>query len=149
MIGQLALSSKENNSNYDEDGTFICTKCGSKHTYKNGINKQGKQKYKCKDCNAVRTNTKGHLMFSSKKDITQWVVFIKSLLDEDSLTVSADKANISIRTAFRWRHNVLYILNNLLNQEVLTELVHLDETVYHVVFKNRNKPNIQEKKKRG
>ena len=75
--------------------------------------------------------------------------FIESLLDGVSLSVSSEKAKISLRTAFRWRHKVLYLLNNKLNKTPLTGTVTLDETLFPNIQKSKNVPLSSEPAKRG
>lgn len=139
---------KDNLSCFEED-KFICHHCSGTHTCKAGKSKQGKQRYKCHDCNRFMIADRNTITFSSKKEFSQWVVFTKSLFDQDSLTVSAKKANISKRTSFRWRHKILYLLNSLLNKEALNDVVYVDETMFPVVYKNPKNPNMVEVKKRG
>lgn len=133
----------------DEGGKYRCHLCSSVNTYKSGINKQGKQRYHCADCKKTRIAQQNTITFSTKKDFSQWALYLQSMLDGDSLMVSAEKAGISKRTAFRWRHKILIVLNNRLNQAVLYDVVHLDETMFPVVYKSRTIGTSQEKSKRG
>lgn len=126
-----------------KDDKFICKHCQSTNTIKVGFNATNKQRYKCNDCNKIMIETTGMINFSSKKSFNQWILFLESLLNGDTLEVSADKANISERTSFRWRHKILFALNKLLNQEVLSDVVTLDETLFPVVYKNPNRPSIE------
>lgn len=128
---------------------FVCKHCGSTDTIKAGFNRQKKQQYKCKCCSKRMISGRDSLTFSSKKEFSQWVLFIESLLNGDPLVISASKARISKRTAFRWRHKTQYILISLLNQEVLTTEVYLDETLLNVSFKNANHAKLEKIKKRG
>lgn len=133
------------------DDKFVCHDCGGTHTRKAGKTKQGKQRYYCVDCKKYTIAEKHAITHSSKKSFSQWVTFIQSMLDGDCLRLSADKANISKRTAFRWRHKILDILNKHMNKEVLKGEVYLDETLLPVVYKdkNPNTPNQCKEKKRG
>lgn len=126
-----------------------CCKCGGSNIHKMGFTPQNKQRYKCKTCNKTMISTRDSLMFSSKKKLSQWIDFIQSLLEGDSLKVSAEKARISERNAFRWRHKVLYILNTKMNDTVLKESVSLDETLFPLVKKNKNIERSVQKQKRG
>ncbi|MDF9867504.1 transposase-like protein [Bacilli bacterium PM5-3] len=140
-----SIEKESNNST-----SIICPDCSSKQTVKNGKSPQGIQKYKCNDCGKTRVITRNKLTFSSKKKFSQWVRFIESLLAQDSLKVSCEKAKISKSTAFRWRIKVLNILTTLVNQDVLEGVIHLDETLVNKVLKDKNVPYISTKsKKRG
>ena len=83
-----------------KDNKFVCYHCGRTHTCEAGKTKQGKQRYKCHDCNKFMIAERNILTFSSKK------------------------VNISKRTAFRWRHKILF----------------------PVVYKNSKNPNIVKKR---
>lgn len=133
------------------DGKFVCNHCESHNTRKAGKTPQGKQRYYCKECGKYTIAEKHAVNHSSKKAFSQWVIFIQSMLDGDPLTISADKANISKRTAFRWRHKILDVLNKRMNTEILEGEVYLDETLIPVVHKDNNPatPNKSEEKKRG
>lgn len=134
---------------FTKDGKFICHSCGGIRTCKAGTNKQGKQKYKCHDCGKIMISQRNIITFSSKKDFSQWLIFLTSELDGNPLYVSAEKANISKRTAFRWRHKICYLLNSLLNRTCLEGIVYLDETLFPNIYKS---PKIKEEilpKKRG
>ena len=143
------IEKKQREIYFTENGTYICHKCGGTHTCKAGFNKQRKQRYKCHDCNKIMIAQQATITFSSKKKLSQWICFTQSMLDGDSLYVSAEKANISKRTAFRWRHKLLYILQYLLNQEVLEDITYLDETLFSLVDKNPKAKHVKEEKKRG
>ncbi len=133
----------------DDNDKLICKYCSSTNTIKAGKTKQCKQRYKCKDCNKNMITVRNTLLFSSKKKVPNWLSFIESLLDGDSLSVSSEKAKISLRTAFRWRHKVLYLLNNKLNKTPLTGTVTLDETLFPNIQKSKNVPLSSEPAKRG
>lgn len=135
---------------FDESGKFICRHCDSSNTLKAGINATEKQRYKCNDCGKIMIKTTGMITFSSKKGFNQWVLYLESLLNGDTIETSAEKANISLRTSFRWRHKIMYALNTLMNKEVLSDTVTVDETLFPVVYKNKNIPRDETvAKKRG
>lgn len=136
-------------ANFNDEGKFVCHHCGGSNTFKAGFTPQGKQRYYCEDCKKKMIMGRGYITFSSKKKEAQWCTFIQSMFDGDALQVSAEKANISKRTSFRWRQKVLFVLNQLMNKEVLDDTVHLDETLYPVVHKNKNKEKEDIPKKRG
>ena len=136
--------------NFDVVGKFICPRCSSNNTFKGGFSPQGKQRYKCGDCSSQRIIKRNNIAFSSKKDFSHWARFIKSMFELDSLKVSAHKASISQRTAFRWRHKVLMVLNKHLNKATLSGNVELDETLFPLVSKNKNdEKEIMQRAKRG
>lgn len=128
----------------------VCPDCLSSNVVKNGKSPQGVQKYKCNRCKKTRTITRNKLTYSSKKKFNQWARFIESLLAQDSLKVSCEKAKISRSTAFRWRIKILKIMCELNNQDILEGIVYLDETLTSKVLKDKNFPyNPNKIKKRG
>lgn len=133
----------------DDNNKLICKYCSGSNTIKAGTTKQSKQRYKCKDCNKYMIAERNTLLFSTKKTIPIWISFIESLLDGDSLIISSEKANISLRTAFRWRHKILYLMNNKMNNTPLTGVVTLDETLFPNIQKSKNVPLSTESAKRG
>lgn len=148
-IYQELLNKKVAEKYVDSKGKFICHYCSGTRTHKAGLTPQKKQRYKCVDCNKHMIAGRSHLTFSSKKKFKQWVLFIESLLNGDNLKVSADKADISQATAFRWRHKVFYIMNDKMNQTVLVDEIFLDETVYPNITKNPRAEKEHKPKKRG
>lgn len=100
---------------------------------KNGFNRQHKQIYRCKNecckCNNFSATTNS-ILFSTKKDISNWVMFLEAYFDENSFRVCADKANISENTAFFWRQKINFYLTAYLNKHILKDYIELDETVY-------------------
>lgn len=149
VLEAIILQDELLSQQFSKDGKFVCHLCHGTHTCKAGINKQGKQKYKCHDCKKEMILQRNVITFSTKKKFSQWVLFLQSELDGNSLGVSALKANISKRTAFRWRHKILYLLNSLLNTQCLEGTVYLDETLYPVVCKSAKSGKTIVKKKRG
>lgn len=122
--------------NEDIENTELkCPHCDCISIWKAGT-VQGKQRYRCSRCRRRFIEATNTLIFSTKKMKSQWLQFIRSMLDGDSLMVSAEKADISTRTAFRWRHKILYLLSVSMNDETLSGVVHIDETLYPVIYKN-------------
>lgn len=135
--------------NDTEESECICPHCNCKSIWKAGITDQGKQRYRCSRCKKRFIEDTNTLMFSTKKKKSNWLRFIRSMLDGDSLVVSAEKAEVSKRTAFRWRHKILYLLSLEMNDAILSGIVHIDETLYPVVHKSPNNKKEDVPSKRG
>ena len=133
----------------NDQGRLICPICSGTNTIRDGKTKQGVQKVRCNDCKKSPVISKGRIMHSSKKSFNQWAKFIESTLIQDKIEISALKAEISIRTAFRWRIKVLSILANLMNNVELEGTAFLDDTLIKEVEKNRNIPKSSTPKKKG
>lgn len=143
------LEPERKNRCHDSNEKFICFYCKGTKTCKAGKTKQNKQRYRCNDCKKTMISERNLLTFSSKKEMSSWFKFIESLLDGDSIKVSAEKANISRRTAFRWRHKVMYIMSKKMNKKVLSGVVTLDETLFSNKYKSRMINSVSTIKKRG
>ncbi|AGF56563.1 transposase-like protein [Clostridium saccharoperbutylacetonicum] len=87
-----------------------CPTCESKHYIKYGSFK-GIQRYKCKECGKTFSNITKSLWSYSKKDSSKWIKFTEYVLERKSLRFCSEKLEISLVTAFYWRHKVLQGLN--------------------------------------
>lgn len=128
--------------NFHANGKYLCNHCGSFHTHKYGKNNQGKQRYKCLTCHKVMISQQETITFATKKDFSQWIIFLDSLLNGDSLELSAKKSNISKSTARRWRYKILAVLHKKLNKVKLNGIIQLDETPFSNIHKDKTKPTI-------
>lgn len=124
--------------------TTVCPKCGKTHIRKNGFNEKHEQRYKCSNCGKTFINRSNTLMFWSKLTLSQWQSIFFSVLDNDSLPKIASKAGISETSAFYNRHKILYILTQIMNEDILYDMVTLDDT-----YLNYEEKDYVSKRKRG
>ncbi|WP_078236064.1 IS1595 family transposase [Haemophilus paracuniculus] len=63
----------------------------------------------------------------------------------------AKRCEISLSTAFIWRHKILDLIRNIMNKSILTDVVQADETYTGISFKGNHKvlKSIREAFKRG
>lgn len=115
-----------------------CPHCNSTSFKKNGT-KNKAQRYLCKDCNKTFTDTNNTILFSGKKDIEVWKKYIHCLLEKHSLRKTAQICNISLPTAFAWRHKILDTLQTMMNEVELNGIVEADETFFPLSFKGNHK----------
>lgn len=110
-----------------DENNLKCPHCGSTHVYKNGKTPQGVQRYKCacKKTFILRHNT---LTYHSRLTLDQWSTMLCSTLNNDSLKRMAALADISITSAFYCRHKILYVLVQIMNEDILLDEAELDET---------------------
>lgn len=120
--------------NSQEPNDIICPYCGSKHVHKYGKNRQGNQRYQCacKRTFILKYNT---LTYHSHLNLKQWETILFSTLNNDYLSQTASLAEISIPTAFYCRHKILYVLVQLMNEDILLDEAELDET--YLTFQNK------------
>jgi transposase-like protein len=84
-----------------------CPSCNAKKYIKYGSYK-GIQRYKCKECGKTFSNVTNSLWSYSKSDPIKWIKFIEYVFERKSLRFCAEKLEISLVTAFYWRHKVLH-----------------------------------------
>ncbi|GFZ30437.1 hypothetical protein CSC2_09630 [Clostridium zeae] len=119
-----------------------CPSCKCREYIKYGFYK-GIQRYKCKICGITFSKTTNSLWSYSKKDTRTWMGFIELLLEKKSLRFCAKKLNISLVTAFYWRHKILHSINLDITPNKLRGIVHVGKTIIHENFKGcRNVKSI-------
>ena len=115
-----------------------CPHCGGIHIKKNGkVN--GIQRYICKDCHKTFGNTHKTILKSSKKDLATWKLYVHCMVEKYSLRKCAQKCNISLPTAFAWRHKILDALQNMMAEVNLNGVVEADETFTQISYKGNHK----------
>ncbi|WP_459481509.1 transposase [Clostridium saccharoperbutylacetonicum] len=119
-----------------------CPTCDSKHYIKYGFF-NGIQRYKCKECGKTFSIVSNSLWSYSKKESTQWVKFTEYVLERKSLRFCAEKLEISLVTAFYWRHKVLHGLNYDSVPEKLSGDVHIAKKLIPENFKGSKNITIQ------
>ncbi|MBP3201099.1 MAG: IS1595 family transposase [Lachnospiraceae bacterium] len=118
--------------------TKECPHCHSKHIIKCGKS-SNKQKYYCKECNTYFIPTENTLLFNTKKDISVWATYMNCMLDKKSIRECAKICNISLKTSFNWRHKILDVLSNMMNDVKLNGIVESDETYTAISYKGNHK----------
>lgn len=101
-----------------------CPHCNNTYVIKYGRYKN-EQRYQCKSCHktfSARTNTP---WYHSKKDLNLWVKYSKLMFNMTSLRESAKELNISLPTAFYWRHKILASIKNQVDVKSLDDSVHI------------------------
>lgn len=123
---------------FSNDAVLTCHKCGSVHLAKHGKDARGKQRYKCKDCNATRTANSANIFSGSHKDAEQWKKFIMFTLEGRNLRYCAEQCRISLPTSFNWRHKILSALTSKQFSDTFNGLVEIDEAFVNVSFKGNH-----------
>lgn len=127
----------------------LCPRCQSSHKIRYGKDAFHNQRYQCKDCGKYFSDITGTLLSYSKKEASQWHLYIESLLRGDTLVQSADIVGICEQTSLVWRHKILSICADITDTSLsLHDTVYLDEKLVPV-----NHPGIPckepKEKKRG
>ena len=84
-----------------------CPNCHGNKYIKYGSYKEI-QRYKCKDCGKTFSKTTNSLWSYSKKEPIKWIKFVEYVMERKSLRFCAKKLEISLVTAFYWRHKILH-----------------------------------------
>lgn len=129
-------------SNHPLQDRCCCPRCQSINVVKNG-HKDSIQRFKCKDCGKTFTFSNNTILFSTKKDLYTWKKYCECFLDKKSLRRCAEVCDISLETAFRWRHKILDALQNMQSEVTLKGIVESDETFFDLSFKGTKKENFE------
>lgn len=117
-----------------------CPHCNSSSIVKIGIRqtKTGMhQRYRCKECCKIFTETSRTVMSRSRKSIEIWKIFIDSMLLGLSLSEQAELCGINRITAFHWRHKILDAVQ-LKEQTKLKGIIEADETFFPTSYKGNH-----------
>ncbi len=120
-----------------------CPFCESTSIVKNGTH-GGRQRFLCKECDKTFGETTNTVLHSTKKDLKQWVLFAWCMIRGFSLKRCHEEVEISARTAFFWRHKILFAIADEIKNDTLDGLVETDETYF--LESHKGKRNIDWKK---
>lgn len=87
-----------------------CPRCGAQSIIKRGKDHQGRQRFRCKECERSFTAASSSIFRSSKMPIETWNAFIDSFTEGDTLRASASKCEVSLRTAWYMKRRVIQAL---------------------------------------
>ncbi len=121
------------------DGEGSCIYCDGNHVVKNGKRKDGVQRFLCRDCHRSFIASSDSITSRTRKPISVWAAYLKCMLDQKTLKQSSEECDISVSTAFIWRHKILDTLSELTEKAYLTGVVEADETFFNVSFKGNHK----------
>ena len=131
----------KDNRNYNENENAdirVCPHCGSIHTKKNGFYLSGRQKYKCKDCNKVFSDTNGTVVYHSKLSIDTWIKMIEYTLQGMSIRVIARNLNLNKDTVLYNRFRIASVIRQLEeNRDDFPSMAEGDEYYIPLSFKDR------------
>lgn len=130
---------KEIYSNENIKSYFYCPHCGSEYFIKFG-KYDGIQRYRCKSCRKTFSNTTNSLWKYSKHPPDKWLAFVELLGENKTLDYCARSLEISIVTAFNWRHKVLHGIENSYKPRELKNLIFMEMNYSRKNYKgSRNK----------
>lgn len=137
ILGSYATEvTNEVNENRFSKGK-ICPRCGHEEVSRNGKFK-GKQRYICKSCRKTFTDFTRSPRYNSKKDISQWILYTKCMINGYSIRKCANIVGISIPTSFYWRHKILDAIRAYMNVGNVGGVVEVDETFFRLSYKGNH-----------
>ena len=123
-----------------------CPHCKASHIKRHG-KPNGRQRYRCKACSKTFMCTINTPFFRLRK-VEEWLPYFKCMLDSLTIRKSARRCNMSIKTAFKWRHCFL-ALPNREKAERLSGIVEIDETLFRYSEKGNRDLNRKSHKRGG
>lgn len=139
-------------TNYDNLSIHVdhCPHCGSVRYVKNGFNPKHKQKYRCKDCNAVFMATTGTMFTHSKTTFDNWSTFIAGELNSLTLQQQSVATGLSVTTCFNMRHKLYQAASFMNERTYLDGQTELDMSYTKINLKGTKPENMPRlSKKRG
>jgi len=104
-----------------------CPSCGGRHIGHWGF-RSGLKRYRCKDCGRTFNSLSGTPLAKLRKK-EKWADYARGMQASESLQKSADRLDISKKTAFKWRHRFLEKPTQV-KPEKLSGVVENDETFF-------------------
>lgn len=119
---------------------IFCPHCGCVENIVKFGKYNGIQRYKCKNCNATFSSLTKTVFARSQKSIDIWEKYIGCMQDGLSIAKSAEICDISIPTAFVWRHKILDALSEYRKKNSkLKGVIESDSTFFRVSYKGTRK----------
>ena len=115
-----------------------CPYCQSKYFVKNGIQNNA-QRFLCRNCKKSFVEQTGTILSYTKKNLAVWEKYINCMIEKYPLRKCAKVCNISLQTAFYWRHKILDALQEMMNEVELNGVVQADETFTQISYKGHHK----------
>ena len=116
-----------------------CIYCGSTHVVKNGTRKDGTQRFLCRDCKKSFLPTSKSVTSRTRKRLSVWTTYLKCMIEKKTLRETSEECQISMATAFLWRHKILDGLHEMAENVYLDGVVEADETFFNVSYKGNHK----------
>lgn len=135
-----ALKGETSTDSVQTEKITVCRRCGEKGAVaKFGKDKNGKQRYRCKYCGSTFIATSYSAISHTHCDLYKWEKYIECLLAGLSLEKCSRICDISVRTAFVWRHKILSVLQKDQSNRVLAGIIELDEAFFPISYKGNRK----------
>ena len=121
-----------------ENGEVVaCPHCGSATIVKSGT-KDGKQRYKCKDCGKTFMQTTNTLLHRTRLTREQWKELLRGMVENLSISKIADNIGMSTKAVWYNKNKVLSMLHEYFyEQDHFKDIAECDEYSVHLSFKGK------------
>lgn len=124
----------------------VCKCCGSGDVIRWG-KRNGRQRYRCPPCKCTFTaftNTP----LAKLRHPEKWGKYLEGMTHSMPLRPAAEVCDINLKTAFRWRHRFLQVIEDD-QADTLEGIVELDETFFRESFKGQRRGLPRPARQRG
>lgn len=135
-FSEIVYNEETNPKNYTE--AVSCSNCKSNNICKNGKDRNGIQRYKCRECGHTFSATSNTLSSHTSQSVGQWMSFILGLFNSESCETLSKKCGISMPTAHNWRLKVFAALEHLEKDVKLSKVIMADDTRLPYSFKGNH-----------
>lgn len=124
-----------------KDGNIVaCPHCGSVGIKKHG-KKDGRQRYRCKDCGKTFIETSNTMLYRSKLTAEQWKKLIEGIVQHLSLPQIAENVGISPSGVWYNRQKILDCMKSMfVEQDNFADIAEFDEYEVHMSFRGKRDP---------
>ena len=121
---------------------IACPHCGSASVIKHGT-KDGKQRYRCKDCKKTFVETTNKVSHHSRLSEWQWKEIIKGMILNLSIGQISDITGLSTKAVWYNKNKVLQLVSNRFGeQDTFKDIAECDETEVHLSYKGKRDPRF-------
>ena len=121
---------------------LVCPHCGivgdSKKIIRRGYNKNGAQRYFCKECGHFFVPSTNTALSHTHKSADVWKRFIEMTITGESIAECAVMCGIAYQTAFTWRHKILNVFKKAQESTMMDGIVEVDEMLVKLNFKGNH-----------
>lgn len=135
-FSEIVYNEETSPKNYTE--VIFCSNCKSNNICKNGKDRNGIQRYKCRECGHTFSATSNTLSSHTSQSVGQWMSFIIGLFNCEKCETLSKKCGISMPTAHEWRLKVFAALEHLEKDVKLTKVIMADDTRLPYSFKGNH-----------
>lgn len=130
------------NSENIEYTVSCCPHCGSFHFVKNGFNKKHRQKYLCRDCGKIFSDTTNSIFSHTRSNYNTWSTFIACEINQMTLDQEVVTIGMSKTTCFHMRHKLYAAIGEYIRSTLLSGTVKVDSTFTSINLKGMKTKNM-------